>query len=157
MLVLHDLWIASALPFSAASAGAVYNRRVRRLWAALLLLVFSVPLITPLLARQPERKLPPCCRRDGKHGCAMMARALGYAEALPGTAGMRGTKTPCPLYPSGKTAPAGMAGLALPTLHVVPGGVVLAAAVAEPAVAPPSAPEFPATPTRGPPAARTLL
>lgn len=157
MLVLHELWIAPALPLSAVRVDAVYNREVRRLWAALLLLVFSVPLITPLLARQPERKLPPCCRRDGKHGCAMMARAMGYGEALPGTAGMRGTKAPCPRYPSGKTVPAGVAGLALPVLRVMPGEAVLAAAVAEPGVATLSDRDLAATPTRGPPAARILL
>jgi len=45
---------------------------MRRAPAALLLLVFSLPLIAPLLVSGPdESQLPACCRRDGKHHCAM--------------------------------------------------------------------------------------
>jgi len=48
-------------------------RSVRRIAATLLLLTFSIALITPLLsASDPESKLPPCCRRNGKHHCAAM-------------------------------------------------------------------------------------
>lgn len=97
----------------------LYDGFVRRLWAALLVLVFSVPLIPPLLAHQPERKLPSCCRRDGKHGCGMMAHAMGEPEALPGTPGIRGAKPPCPLYPSGKSTSAGMAAAEAPAMLVV--------------------------------------
>lgn len=38
----------------------------------LLVLVFSLPLIAPALASVPDQsRLPACCRRDGKHHCAM--------------------------------------------------------------------------------------
>lgn len=47
---------------------------MRRAPAALLLLVLSLPLITPLFASGvDESQLPACCRRNGKHHCAMAA------------------------------------------------------------------------------------
>lgn len=50
---------------------------MRRAWAALMVLLFSFPLIAPALASRPdESRLPACCRRNGKHHCAMqMAEA----------------------------------------------------------------------------------
>ena len=51
----------------------VNHLSVRRIAATLLLLTFSIALITPVLsASDPEAKLPPCCRRNGKHHCAVM-------------------------------------------------------------------------------------
>jgi hypothetical protein len=45
---------------------------VRRAFSILLLLVFSLPLIAPAFAFAPDdSQLPACCRRDGKHHCAM--------------------------------------------------------------------------------------
>jgi hypothetical protein len=50
---------------------------MRRAPAALLLLLLSLPLIAPLLVSAPdESQLPACCRRDGKHHCAMAGMAL---------------------------------------------------------------------------------
>lgn len=53
---------------------------MRRAPAALLLLLLSYPLIAPLFASGPdESQLPACCRRNGKHHCAMyMAMGLSY-------------------------------------------------------------------------------
>lgn len=49
-----------------------YTTTVRRVSAALLLAFFGFSLITPeLSASDPESKLPLCCRRTGKHHCAM--------------------------------------------------------------------------------------
>ncbi|MBS1825972.1 MAG: hypothetical protein JST93_11670 [Acidobacteria bacterium] len=77
--------------------------------------VFSAPLVTPLVSAQPESKLPPCCRRDGKHRCAMMAKA-----ALPddGTASLRSGGMKCPLYPAGKSVPAPIAGYPPPHFSI---------------------------------------
>ena len=48
------------------------SRQVRRILASLLLVLFSFSLIAPaLFASDPASKLPACCRRDGKHHCAM--------------------------------------------------------------------------------------
>jgi len=45
---------------------------MRRALAALLVTVFSFPLIAPAFASgADESQLPACCRRDGKHHCAM--------------------------------------------------------------------------------------
>jgi hypothetical protein len=45
---------------------------MRRAWAALLVVLFSLPLIAPAFASGPDdSQLPACCRRDGKHHCAM--------------------------------------------------------------------------------------
>lgn len=45
---------------------------MRRAFAAVLVLVFSFPLIAPALASVPgDAQLPACCRRGGKHHCAM--------------------------------------------------------------------------------------
>ena len=45
---------------------------MRRAFAVMLVLGFSLPLIAPALASAPaESQLPACCRRNGKHHCAM--------------------------------------------------------------------------------------
>lgn len=78
---------------------------LRRAYAVLLLAVFSFPLISPLLsAPRPESKLPPCCRKDGKHACGMMP--VADADHAPGDSALKGRKTPCPLFPTGKATPA---------------------------------------------------
>lgn len=44
---------------------------MRRAASILLLLLFSVSLISPLFASTPESSLPLCCRRNGAHHCLM--------------------------------------------------------------------------------------
>ncbi|MFP5226776.1 MAG: hypothetical protein ACLGXA_04055 [Acidobacteriota bacterium] len=45
---------------------------MRRALAVLLVTVFSLPLIAPAFASPPgDAQLPACCRRGGKHHCAM--------------------------------------------------------------------------------------
>lgn len=45
---------------------------MRRALAILLVTMFSLPLIAPALASTPDdSQLPACCRRGGKHHCAM--------------------------------------------------------------------------------------
>lgn len=76
----------------------VYTRSVRRIIATSLLLLFSAPLIAPLLAlsRDPDANLPVCCRRHGKHHCMMSVEMM---QAM-----LRGTQVntapmKCPMYP----------------------------------------------------------
>lgn len=58
---------------------------MRRAPAALLLLVFSFPLIAPLFASGPdESQLPACCRRNGKHHCAMAMAGMGLVNVPSG-------------------------------------------------------------------------
>jgi hypothetical protein len=58
-------------PFFGSFGQLGYNRSVRRLIGITLLLFFSVPLISPLLAlsASSEANLPVCCRRNGAHHC----------------------------------------------------------------------------------------
>lgn len=72
---------------------------MRRATAALLTVLFGLTLIAPFFASGPERNLPPCCRRDGKHHCARM-----FAFLHPGNAPQL-TGQPCPLYPRNGVTP----------------------------------------------------
>jgi hypothetical protein len=59
---------------------------LRKLIAFALLALFGLPLITPLLALSAtsEANLPACCRRNGKHHCAMsMAEQSRMADSGP--------------------------------------------------------------------------
>jgi hypothetical protein len=71
---------------------------VRRTISITLLLLFSLPLISPLFAlgRTAESRLPACCRMHGKHHCMMSMEEM---EAL--LDGVHFTPPPmkCPLFP----------------------------------------------------------
>jgi hypothetical protein len=59
---------------------------MRRALASLLLAVHSFPLVEGFLFADSESKLPSCCRRGGRHHCAMMAQSeepAGIAIASP--------------------------------------------------------------------------
>jgi hypothetical protein len=54
---------------------------MRRAWAAILVVIFSYPLIAPLFASGPnDSQLPACCRRNGKHHCAMQAEEMALGN-----------------------------------------------------------------------------
>jgi hypothetical protein len=74
---------------------------VRRYPAIVLLLVaFSLSLISPLLLAKSQKELPACCRRDGKHHCA---KQMGQ----PPLEGVQiAALATCPLFPAGKVTPA---------------------------------------------------
>jgi hypothetical protein len=72
---------------------------MRRIFASLLLAVFSFPLIAPAMLASAESSLPACCRRNGKHGCAMPS-----AAASTGAVSLLATR--CSMFPSGSPAPA---------------------------------------------------
>jgi hypothetical protein len=67
---------------------------MRRALASILLGLLSFPLIAPVLRANTVSDLPACCRRDGKHHCAMSESAAGE--------GLKAAQTQCPLFP--KTA-----------------------------------------------------
>lgn len=55
---------------------------MRRALAVLLLLGFSFPLIAPVFTSGPsEAALPACCRRDGKHHCAMAGMMMAQVPS----------------------------------------------------------------------------
>jgi hypothetical protein len=72
---------------------------LQRALAILLLLGFSVSLISPVLSADSESKLPSCCRRDGKHHCSMTNPTEGKSQK-PSLA-LKGARAKCPLYPPG--------------------------------------------------------
>jgi len=70
---------------------------MRRALAILLLGLFSFPLITPaLFASDADSNLPACCRRGGKHHCAMMAMQPDAPLSGPSAQAGRCTLFPTP-------------------------------------------------------------
>jgi hypothetical protein len=75
---------------------------MRRALASFLLAVFSFPLIAPALFVDAESQLPECCRRVGKHHCAMSTEQPASTTG----ASFGSNQARCPLYPGGLSAPA---------------------------------------------------
>jgi len=71
---------------------------VRRLLAISLLLLFGLPMVSPLLAltSSSDANLPACCRRNGKHHCMMDMEMLQAMQN-----GTQASVLPmkCPMYP----------------------------------------------------------
>lgn len=72
---------------------------MRRGPAIMLVFLFSFSLIGPALFVDDESNLPACCRRDGKHHCAMVDRDM--AQEPPSGAAAGALRTKCPFFPSG--------------------------------------------------------
>ena len=73
---------------------------MRRVFASLLVALFSFSLIAPaVFASDSDSKLPACCRRDGKHHCSLMAKAASQS----GPALRSG---PCVYFPTARATPA---------------------------------------------------
>jgi hypothetical protein len=77
---------------------------MRRALASLLLALLSFPLIAPLLLANTASDLPSCCRRNGKHRCAM-ADADGPV-GTPDTTALMAGQPKCPLFPKAQVVPA---------------------------------------------------
>jgi hypothetical protein len=95
----HTIGLSRAVrsPFLIVCKGVRYNRDVRRVLAISLLLLFSLPLISPLfaLAANPGDKLPACCRRNGVHHCAIRMLRGEQSQGEQFTA----RQEKCPAYP----------------------------------------------------------
>jgi len=72
---------------------------VRRALSIVLLLLFSAPLILPLLALtvSSEMNLPACCRRNGAHHCMMKAPPT---ESDSAATNLSAIPQRCPAYPA---------------------------------------------------------
>lgn len=74
---------------------------MHRISAGLLIALFGFSLLSPaVFASDDESNLPPCCRRAGKHHCAMMDVAPD-SEAGPSL-----RAAPCPSFPVAPNVPA---------------------------------------------------
>jgi hypothetical protein len=72
---------------------------MRRVWASVLIAVLGFTLMgTAAFAPSGERTLPPCCRSNGKHHCAM-------AQSDSSSSGAAFRVGRCPLFGSGQTMP----------------------------------------------------
>ncbi len=65
---------------------AEYNETVRRLLASLLLNVLAFALIAPAISVRTDSQLPACCRANGKHKCAMLAKRYSSGVSETGKA-----------------------------------------------------------------------
>jgi hypothetical protein len=72
---------------------------VRRTLSIVLLLLFSLPLISPVLAltANSDDVLPACCRRNGAHRCTMKVRP---ATSAPDAINLSAIPQHCPAYPA---------------------------------------------------------
>ena len=92
---------------------------MRRALAILLMAVFSFPLISPaLFASDAESNLPACCRRDGKHHCAMMA-SESESPSGPSLQAAR-----CPSFPAASATPSSPAVSLPPVSQVIFAGLL---------------------------------
>jgi len=76
-----------------------YRNRMRRALALFLLAVLSFPLIAAGLYPSADAQLPACCRRDGRHHCAMSDESERMAQPSSGPA-VRANQPKCPYYPA---------------------------------------------------------
>ncbi|NYF90655.1 hypothetical protein RBB79_13670 [Tunturiibacter empetritectus] len=76
---------------------------MRRLIGITLLLLFSSPLISPLLALTAgsQANLPACCRRNGAHHCM---RNMQQAESSSSGINVSTIPQKCPSYPAAVTS-----------------------------------------------------
>lgn len=89
--------------FNNLASAIGYNRSVRRLLAISLLLLFGVPLVSPLfaLSANPDANLPACCRRNGAHHCHLkMEQMSSFGNQAPSFT----APSQCPFYPRMVTA-----------------------------------------------------
>jgi hypothetical protein len=73
---------------------------MRRALAILLALFFSLGPLAAALGAENGSRLPACCRRDGKHHCAMSEQAMAGALATAlGSELVFSAPAHCPFYP----------------------------------------------------------
>lgn len=78
--------------------------QVRRGFSILLVLIFSLGPLTALSSASEDAGLPACCRRSGKHHCAMaMQGTLAAMLAPPGAPPIAKAPSHCPYYPQHAT------------------------------------------------------
>lgn len=80
---------------------------MRRAISILLLALFLYPSLSAAAERSSidESRLPACCRRNGKHHCAMSEEMIGrMIAAISGKTPTIGAPAHCPFYPHAQNA-----------------------------------------------------
>jgi hypothetical protein len=89
--------------FFAAGSGPLslrYTHRLMRHCVAIVLVVlFGSLTVMPLFANSSESALPSCCRKNGKHHCAMVAQQATSSESAVLALGSK-----CPCFPHSTVA-----------------------------------------------------
>ncbi|MGH9606414.1 MAG: hypothetical protein ACRD3N_12040 [Terracidiphilus sp.] len=74
--------------------------KMQRGMAIILVLFFSLGPLAALSPAAEDAYLPPCCRRNGKHHCAMyMAMMAARTPVPPGAPPIAKAPSHCPYYP----------------------------------------------------------
>lgn len=77
---------------------------MRRFLSISLLLLFTLPLVSPLFAASPtEANVPVCCRRNGKHHCTMLTAAQ-HSSSGAGKTKAASLRERCPYNPTSAAA-----------------------------------------------------
>jgi hypothetical protein len=95
----------------------------------LLIALFSFSLIGSAVFASPSGNLPECCRRDGKHHCAMMIAMANDQEDSPSGSAFKSVPEKCPFYPKAGALPS-----VSKTVVPQPSQKLIAAVVSYPAV-----------------------
>lgn len=69
---------------------------MKRILSAAIVGVLLAPLLPLFGAANSESSLPPCCRRDGKHHCAMMAAIMNRQQRSQHSPAFRSVPEQCP-------------------------------------------------------------
>ncbi|MBW4038137.1 MAG: hypothetical protein HIU91_04530 [Acidobacteria bacterium] len=82
------------------------ERMLRSLLSILLFAVTILPTVAPMLSMgaSAESSLPACCRRDGKHHCAMSADERAMLVGEDGASKTLRVSAVCDMYPQGHRA-----------------------------------------------------
>jgi hypothetical protein len=99
---------------------------MRRAIAISLMILFSWTLIAPFLARDSDANLPACCRRSGKHHCAMRM----MSQLADNQRGFTTVREKCPY------CPLSISSIKSPAYKSVAAGAFYAEFVSHPALAP---------------------
>jgi len=98
---------------------------VRRALAISLMLFFTLPLVSSVFGTaMAEGTVPACCRRDGKHHCAMPSEGLSEGS------GARAFRSKCPYTPGVPPV------LVLPSFTPATSVAIFAGIIRHPAVSP---------------------
>jgi hypothetical protein len=93
---------------------------VKRALASFWLSLFGFALLLPAFSGGGDSDLPACCRRDGKHHCAMMEITdMAASDASPASPELRSVPPRCPLYLKHEALPVGLETVAAPAVSAI--------------------------------------